>query len=96
MCLARELSERGLFVERQEPLPVSYQGHQIQCGYRLGLPVERRVIVELKAVGRVEFIHEARMLSYLKLAGCQVGLLINFNVRHLKNGIRRYVNALPE
>jgi GxxExxY protein len=83
-------------VERQKALPVAYKGIRVDCGYRIDLLVEGQVIVELKAVARVEPIHEAQLLSYLKLSGHQVGLLINFNVRHLTSGIRRFVNHLPE
>ncbi|MBI4083446.1 MAG: GxxExxY protein [Candidatus Lambdaproteobacteria bacterium] len=95
-CLQFELVERGLQVERQKGLPVVYRDVRIDCGYRIDLLVERRVIVELKAVAQLEPIHEAQLLSYLKLSGCHVGLLINFNVKLLKNGIRRLVNELKE
>src|SRR5919106_224916 len=81
-CLVHELLERGMSVERQKALPVAYKGIRVDCGYRIDLLVEGQVIVELKAVARVEPIHEAQLLSYLKLSGHQVGLLINFNVRH--------------
>ncbi|MBI2887761.1 MAG: GxxExxY protein [Chloroflexi bacterium] len=95
-CLAYELTERGLLVERQQELPVIYRGMRVDCGYRLDLLVERAVVVELKAIERLERIHEAQLLSYLKLSGCRVGLLFNFNVAVLKAGIRRLVNNLPE
>ena len=95
-CLAHELAERNLRAERQKALPVSYKGVRIDCGYRIDLLVEREVIVELKAVSRIEPIHEAQLLSYLKLSGCRVGLLINFNVKQLTRGVRRLVNKLPE
>ena len=95
-CLLYELAERKLYVERQKALPVVYKGVRIDCGYRIDLLVEREVIVELKAVGHIEPIHEAQLLSYLKLSGCQVGLLINFNVKQLKAGLRRLVNELSE
>lgn len=91
-CLAYELAERGLNVERQRALPVSYRGVSVECGYRMDLLVEQAVVVELKSVERLEPIHEAQLLSYLKLSGCQVGLLINFNVKLLKHGIRRMVH----
>ena len=90
-CLAFELVERGLSVERQKALPVKYRGVNVDCGYRIDLLVEGKVIIELKAVERLEPIHEAQLLSYLKLSGCKVGLLINFNVKVLKSGIRRLV-----
>lgn len=90
-CLAFELVDQGLVVERQKALPVMYKGVKLDCGYRLDLLVEGKVVVELKAVARVEPVHTAQVLSYLKLSKCKVGLLINFNVKMLKNGIRRLV-----
>ena len=91
-CLAYELIERRLIVERQKALPVKYRGVNLDCGYRIDLLVENRVIVELKTVERIEPIHEAQLLSYLKLSNCPVGLLMNFNVTQLRRGIRRLVN----
>jgi GxxExxY protein len=91
-CLAFELADRGLSVERQKALPVVYRDVMLDCGYRIDLLVEEKVIIELKAVERVEPIHTAQLLSYLKLSGCKIGLLINFNVKVLKNGIRRLIN----
>lgn len=90
-CLAYELTQVGLKVERQKILPVTYKDFVIDQGYRLDLLVEKRVIVELKTVEHVTKVHEAQILSYLRLSGCQVGLLINFNERMLKHGIKRYV-----
>ena len=87
-CFAYELESRGLRVERQKALPVIYRGVQIDCGYRIDLLVEKEVIVELKA-SQLQPIHDAQLLSYLKLSGRSVGLLINFNVRLLKEGLRR-------
>ena len=78
-------------VERQKALPVAYRGVELDCGYRIDLLVVKKVIVELKAVDSLEPIHDARVLSYLKLSGCRVGLLINFNVKMLKDGIKRLV-----
>lgn len=95
-CLAYELVERELGVERQKALPVRYRGVNVDCGYRIDLLVEGKVVVELKAVERLEAIHKAQLLSYLKLSGCKVGLLIHFNVKVLKDGIRRLVNELEE
>ena len=95
-CLAYELVERGLKVERQKALPVRYRGIHLDCGYRIDLLVENRVIVELKVVERLEPIHEAQLLSYLKLSGSTVGLLMNFNVTELRRGIRRLVNNFKE
>jgi len=91
-CLVHELGLRGLRVERQKALPLVYRGVRLDCGYRIDLVVENAVIVELKAVERLERVHEAQMLSYLKLSGCHVGLLINFNVRLLKDGVRRFAS----
>jgi GxxExxY protein len=90
-CLAFELNRRGLKVERQKEVPITYQGLRIDAGYRIDLLVADSIIVELKAVERLEPIHEAQLLSYLKLAKRRIGFLINFNVRLLKDGIRRLV-----
>ncbi len=95
-CLTFELVERGLKVEQQKPLPVVYREVKLDCGYRLDLLVEEAVIVEVKAVDRLAPIHKAQLLSYLRLSGCKVGLLINFNVKVLKDGIRRVVNDFPD
>ena len=95
-CLVYELLQQGLTVERQKALPVTYRGVKIDCGYRIDLLVEDAVIVELKAVESIEPIHEAQLLSYLKLSGYQIALLINFNVRMLKQGIKRLVNNFKE
>lgn len=95
-CLAFELTERGLAMERQKALPIAYRGVELDCGYRIDLLVEDAVIVELKAVDRLEPIHEAQLITYLKLSGCQLGLLINFNVKVLKHGIRRLVNGIDD
>ena len=95
-CLAFELVDRGLNVEQQKPLPVIYRDVKLDCGYRLDILVEEMVIVEVKAVNRLEPIHEAQLLSYLKLSGSKVGLLINFNVRVLRDGIQRMVVNFPD
>ena len=92
-CLAFEIGKRGLRVEPQKPLPLVYEGVKLECGYRIDLLVEGSVIVEIKPVDRLAPIHEAQILSYLKLSGCKIGLLINFNVTMLKDGIRRFVNG---
>ncbi|MEA3392477.1 MAG: GxxExxY protein [Candidatus Marinimicrobia bacterium] len=91
-CLTYELAECGLAVARQKELPVKYKGVKLDCGYRIDLLVEEQIVVELKAVERIEPIHIAQVISYLKLSGCSVGLLINFNVKILKDGIRRLIN----
>ncbi len=89
-CLAHELKQQGLAVEREKDLPIVYKGLELDCGYRIDLLVEQTVIVELKAVHELAPIHEAQILSYLKLSGCPVGLLITFNVRQLTEGIKRF------
>ena len=91
-CLMVELTERGVAVERQKSLPVNYRGVRIDCGYRIDLLVGNEVVVELKAVEGVMPIHEAQMLTYLRLSGLHVGLLLNFNVLLMKDGIRRMVH----
>ena len=90
-CLAYELTQNGLHVERQKSLPVVYKEVNLNAGYRLDLLVERRIIVELKAVDSLTPLHKAQLLSYLKLSGLNLGLLINFNVQVLKNGIQRVI-----
>ena len=91
-CLTHELRQRGLKVSCEVPLPVVYDGIKLDAGYRLDMLVEDAVIVELKAVEALAPIHQAQLLSYLKLSGKHVGLLINFHVVHLRDGIKRMVN----
>jgi len=93
-CLAYELRERGLHVRKQLPLPVVYHGVRIEVGYRIDLLVDDTVVVELKTVAKLLPIHEAQLLSYLKLGEYHIGLLINFHVPHLRDGIRRMVHRL--
>lgn len=96
-CLAYELMDRGLLVERQKALPLIYRGQTLDCGYRIDLLVEKAVIVEVKCIERFERVHSAQLLSYLRLSGCKVGLLINFNVHWLvRGGIKRVVSGFPE
>jgi GxxExxY protein len=90
-CLCRELTVRGIPFERECPLPLEYKGIRLECGYRLDLLVAGSVVVEVKSVEALAPIHEAQLLTYLRLGGWQVGLLINFNVPILKQGIRRKV-----
>ena len=90
-CLAREMQLEGLQFERQTPLPVAYKGMKLDCGYRLDFLVARAVVLELKSVDGLRPIHEAQLLTYLRLGGWTVGLLMNFNVPALRNGIRRVV-----
>ncbi|MCX5907590.1 MAG: GxxExxY protein [Deltaproteobacteria bacterium] len=95
-CLAHEMKERNLRFERQKGLPVHYKGIKLDSGYRIDLLVEGQVVVEVKAAERIIPLHEAQLLSYLRLSGCKVGLLINFNVKVMKNGIRRLVYRYNE
>jgi GxxExxY protein len=95
-CLSFELAERGVKVEQQKALPVVYRDVRLDCGYRLDLLVENAVVVEIKAVDVLMPIHTAQLLSYLKLSNRPVGLLINFNVKMLRDGIRRMVNGYPD
>jgi GxxExxY protein len=95
-CLACEIGTRGLSVERQKELPVIYRGVKVDCGYRLDLLVENAVIVELKSVEKIDRIHEAQVISYLKLSGKPVGLLMNFNVLQLVKGLKRFAHTLPQ
>ena len=88
-CLCSELSARGLSYERARPLEVEYKGRRVDCGYLLDLVVDGAVVVQVKAVEALTPVHEAELLTYLRLGGWQVGLLINFNVKLLKQGIRR-------
>jgi len=97
VCLAYELIERGLTIERQKPLPIVYRGQTLDCGYRVDLLVEGAVVVEVKSVEKFDRVHGAQLVSYLRLSGCKVGLLINFNVKWLvEDGIMRKVNGFPE
>lgn len=91
-CLAHEFNLRGLPFERQAMVPVKYKGVCLGFGYRLDFLVGRLVVVELKAVERMDPVHESQLLTYLRLTGLWLGMLINFNVRVLKDGIRRFVN----
>ena len=95
-CLEYELKKRGFKVERQKALPVVYEDVKLDCGYRIDLLVNDSVILELKAIEKLQPIHDAQLLSYLKLAELQIGLLINFHVLHLRDGIKRLVNKYKE
>jgi GxxExxY protein len=91
-CMRHELTLRGLKVEPQRELPIEYKGLKLDCGYRIDLLVENKVVVELKAVKALEPVHDAQLLTYLKLGSWKLGLLINFNVPVLKKGVRRMMN----
>ena len=95
ICLAFELNQRGLRFEQQKPLPVQYKEVKLDCGYRMDFVVEDEIVVEIKAVETLLPIHEAQLLSYLRLAHKKVGLLINFHVPVLKSGLKRMVNEFP-
>ncbi|HUY15038.1 MAG TPA: GxxExxY protein [Terriglobia bacterium] len=92
-CLAYELRKRGLVVEPEKPVPLVYEEVKLECGYRMDLLVERSVVVEVKSVDALAPVHEAQTISYLRLSGCKLALLINFNVTLLKDGIRRFING---
>jgi GxxExxY protein len=91
-CLAHELTLANISFERQVPLPVTYKSLQLDCGYRIDFLVEKTLVLELKAVDGLHSIHEAQLLTYLKLGGWPIGLLMNFNVPVLKKGIKRMVH----
>jgi GxxExxY protein len=93
-CLAHELTERGLAVERQKPVGVTYKGVSVECGFRVDLWVNRLIILEIKAVDQVMPIHCAQLLTYLRLTSCKLGLVLNFNERVMHKGIERVVNNL--
>ena len=90
-CLSRELTLREIPFQRQHPLPVEYKGVYLDCGYRIDILAADSVVVELKAVACLEPIHKAQMMTYLKLGGWKLGLLLNFNVQIMKDGIRRII-----
>jgi GxxExxY protein len=95
-CLAFELRQLGLKVEQQKPLPLLYKEVKLECGYRMDLVVENEVLVEIKAIEKLMPVHEAQLLSYLRISEKHVGLLINFHVRVLKHGLKRIVNRFPD
>lgn len=90
-CLAHELKLNGIRFKLQHPQPVDYKGVRLDCGYRADVLVEEKLIIELKSVDTIKGIHEAQLLTYMKLAGIRTGLLMNFNVKMLKDGIKRFV-----
>lgn len=92
-CLAYELNESGLWVAKEKALPLVYKGVKLDCGYRIDLLVEKKIVVELKAVEALNEVHMAQILTYLKLQDLRFGLLLNFNVARMKDGIKRVVNG---
>jgi len=92
-CLFYELTSKGLYVEKERPLPLIYKEIRMDCGYRLDLLVENKIIVEVKAVEALNDVHLAQVLTYLKVSGCKLGLLINFNVLKVKDGVRRVIHT---
>ncbi len=93
-CLQFELTKSGLKVEAQKPLPLVYESVQLECGYRVDLLVEGKLIIEVKSIEALAEIHFAQVLTYLRLSDLRLALLLNFNVVHMKDGIRRIVNKL--
>ncbi len=90
-CLTHELNRNGIAYQLDRPLPVEYKDIRLDCGYRIDILVEKQLIVELKSVEEIRGIHEAQLLTSMKLAGVKIGLLMNFNVTKLKDGIKRFV-----
>jgi GxxExxY protein len=95
-CLVHELRQRGLNVRTELVMPIVYEGQKIDAGYRLDVLVENVVVVENKTVSEILPIHQAQLLTYLKLSNCQLGYLLNWNVKLMKNGIKRMVNGLKD
>jgi GxxExxY protein len=92
-CLFYEISKAGLFVEKQKPMPLIYKEVKLDIGYRMDLLVEKSVVIEVKSCEALNDVHLAQVLTYLKLSGCRLGLLINFNTNLFKNGYRRILNG---
>lgn len=90
-CLCYELNKAGLYTEKEKGLPLVYESVKLDVGYRLDLLVENKVVIETKAVEALTDVHVAQVITYLKLSGCKVGLLLNFHCKHLKDGIKRMV-----
>ena len=95
-CLSHELSIQGVSFEKQKPLSIDYKGKKLDCGYRLDMVVENAVVLELKSCEKIESIHQAQLLTYLKLSELNIGLILNFNVSLMRDGIVRIVNDLKE
>jgi GxxExxY protein len=90
-CLFYELKQSGLLVAKEKPLPLIYHDVKLDIGYRIDILVENKVIIEIKSIDAFNDVHYAQILTYLKLSGCELGLLVNFNVRHLKDGFKRMI-----
>ncbi|WP_228448783.1 GxxExxY protein [Chryseobacterium mulctrae] len=93
-CMLYELKKEGLFVEKQKPMPLIYDQIKMDVGYRLDLLIENKFIVEVKSVEALNDIHLAQILTYLRLSNCRLGMLINFNTLHFKNGVKRVINGI--
>lgn len=91
-CLFYEIKKAGYYVEREKPMPLIYEEVKLDCGYRIDILIENKLVIEVKSVDSLNNIHLAQTLTYLKLGNFKLGLLINFNVAHLKNGIKRVIN----
>jgi GxxExxY protein len=95
-CLCHELQQRGVRFERQKPLPLVYGSVRLSCAYRIDIVVAHSIVVEIKSVTRLDRVHEAQLISYLKLSGLRLGIVVNFSARHLmRDGFMRRVNAFP-
>ncbi len=92
-CLFYELSQTGLFLEKQKPMPLIYNEVKLDIGYRIDILIERKFVVEIKAIEALNDIHLAQILTYLRLSNCKLGMLINFNVLQFKNGVKRVING---
>lgn len=95
-CLCFELGKGGFFVEKEKPMPLVYSKVKLDCGYRVDTMVERRLILEIKAVEAINDVHLAQLLTCLKLANCSLGLIMNFNVLHMRDGLKRVVNRYDD
>ncbi|REJ79468.1 MAG: GxxExxY protein [Acidobacteria bacterium] len=94
--LCYELTERGLYVEKEKPMPLVFKSIHLECGYRVDLLVVNKLVIEVKAVEKTSEVHLAQVLTYLRLSDCRLGLLLNFHVARMKEGIRRVVNGLKD
>ncbi|MGI9650372.1 GxxExxY protein [Chryseobacterium sp. RLHN22] len=92
-CMFYELKKEGLFVEKQKPMPLIYDGIKMDVGYRLDLLIESKFVLEIKSIEGLNDIHLAQILTYLRLSNCKLGMLINFNTLHFKNGVKRVING---